>query len=122
MSKVIYGDEFLPQKPIEMLQKKDFKKNVILLAGFTDDEGSWIMTNIIDKTKYSIKNPVNLTKEQSFEELKNFSKRIKSDITVNGDNVARLYLSRLPNNDFNLIRRTIHGVVMSYKSICESYL
>jgi carboxylesterase type B len=110
MSQVIYGDEFLPQKPIEMLQKKDFKKNVRLLAGFTDDEGNWIMTNI-DGTKFSIKNPVNLTKEQAFEELKNFSKRIKSDITVNGDDVAKLYLSRLPNNDFDLIRRTI-GVAL----------
>jgi hypothetical protein len=30
---------------------------------------------------------------------------------VNGDNVAKLYLSRLPNSDYDLIRRTI-GVAL----------
>jgi len=76
MSNVRYGDEFLPKKPVDMLKNKDHKKNLKLIAGFTDDEVSWLLTERIDPIKYALINPANLTKSQAYEELKKLSEKL----------------------------------------------
>jgi carboxylesterase type B len=123
MSNVRYGDEFLPKKPVDMLKNKDHKKNLKLIAGFTDDEGSWLLTERIDPIKYALINPANLTKSQAYEELKKLSEKlITPSGHVNGENAAKLYLSRLPNSDYDLIRRTIGVALGDFYVSCTTAL
>jgi carboxylesterase type B len=123
MSQVRYGDEFLPKKPKDMLLSGDYKKNLKLMAGFTNDEGSWVLADRIDPIKYSHKNPSNLTKSQAYEELKTLSHRLITPYhSVNGDDVAKLYLSRLPNNDYDSIRRTMGVALGDFYITCTTML
>jgi hypothetical protein len=123
MSNVRYGDEFLPKKPVDMLKTGDHKKNFKLIAGITDDEGSWLLSDRLDSIKYSFTNPANLTKSQAYEELKKLSEKlITPSGPVNGDNVAKLYLSRLPNSDNDLIRRTIGVALGDFYLSCTTVL
>jgi len=123
MSLVRYGDEFLPRKPVEMLLNNDYKKNVRLLIGFTDDEGGWILSHMVDSMKYAHQNPSNLTKSEAYKELKSLSQRlITSSAHVNGDDVARLYLSRIPNTDYDSIRRTIGIALGDFYLSCTTML
>jgi carboxylesterase type B len=123
MSNVRYGDEFLPKKPVDMLKNKDHKKNFKLIVGFTDDEGSWLLADRIDTIKYALINPANLTKSQAYEELKKLSEKlITPSVHVNGDDVAKLYLSRLPNSDYDLIRRTMGVALGDFYISCTTAL
>jgi hypothetical protein len=106
-----------------MLKTGDHKKNFKLIAGFTDDEGSWILAQILDPIKYSLKSPANLTKSQAYEELKKLSEKLINPLgRVDGDNVAKLYLSRLPNSDYDLIRRTIGVALGDFYVSCATAL
>lgn len=119
---VIYGDEFLPRKPSEMLRIGDFKKNVNLLIGTTEDEGSYLLTSSIDPIKYSLKSPSNLTKAEAKQELKNIFSRFFPETKINFEEVFKLYISNLAENNYDLIRRSIGIVLGDYIRTCPTIL
>jgi carboxylesterase type B len=105
-SNIIYGDKFMPEKPIVMLRNGDYKKKINLMVSTTDEEGSWIMTKI-DSVRFSRENPINLTRDKAFSELQKLTDSIKIEPKINGKNVAKFYFERLPENNYDLLRRTI---------------
>jgi carboxylesterase type B len=123
MSNVRYGDEFLLKKPVNILKSGNHKKNFKLIAEITYDESSWLLSDRLDSIKYALKNPANLTKSQAYEELKKLSEKlITSSGPVNEDDFANLYLSRLPNSDYDLIRRTIGVALGDFYLSCTTVL
>ncbi|XP_054155066.1 cholinesterase 1-like [Oppia nitens] len=119
---LIYGDQFLPKSPSEMLNSGDFKRNVNLLIGTTDDEGSNILSTTVDTKKYSIVSPQNLTKSEAKLELKNIFRRFFPHLYVSADDIYRLYISHIPENDFSLIRQGIGRALGDYITTCPALL
>ncbi|CAG2171425.1 unnamed protein product [Oppiella nova] len=119
---VIYGDEFLPKSPVEMLKSGDFKKNVNLLVGTTVDEGSNVLTATVDSQKYSQHNPQNLSKSEARLELANIFRRFLPHLSVNAEDIYRLYVSHVPETDYPAIRRAIGRAIGDYLSTCPTLL
>jgi carboxylesterase type B len=53
MPQVVVDGQFLPNKPLSMLKSGDFKKNLNLLIGTTEDEGSFVLFFQVDNVKYN---------------------------------------------------------------------
>jgi carboxylesterase type B len=105
---VVIDGQFLPKRPLEMLKSGDYKKNVNLMIGSTQDEGSFVLPWKMDPIKYHPISPQNLTYSEAYEELKRIASGLRSKIPINGEDVAKLYFTGLSdNNDFDLLRRTI---------------
>ena len=119
---VVFGDEFLPKNPSEMLRSSDFKKNIRLLVGTTTDEGSEMLTLNIDPNKYSLTNPQNFSKTEVKVELINTFKRFFPNISISTEDIYRLYVSHLPNNDYELIRQSLGTALGDYIRTCPTIL
>jgi len=98
---------FLPQKPIDMIRSGNYKKNVNILMGTTDDEGSLLLTFLANRTKFSISNPENITKSEAKEILDSiFTKFLPID-SIKVEDIYNLYISQLPEDNFDAIRRSL---------------
>jgi acetylcholinesterase len=123
MLQVIVDGQFLPKKPLSLLKSGNFKKNLNLLIGTAEDEGSFVLPIQVDNVKYDYISPQNLTYREAFDELKQLVPRLSSKFPVNGQNVAKLYFTGLSdNNDFDLLRRTIGIAIGDYLLGCPTLL
>jgi carboxylesterase type B len=116
---VIYGDTFLPEEPIKMLSNGDHRKNINIFIGTTDDEGG-LMLPMIDLIKYSLTSPKGMTKEEAYEELKRFSAKLVSKKPIKGEEISKHYISALPSDDHNLMRRTIGIALGDFYITCPT--
>jgi len=116
---VVFGDSFLPEEPLKMISSGDHKKNVNLFIGTTEDEGG-LMLPMVDLIKYSLTSPKGITKEEAFDELKKFSEQLVSKTPINGEEVSKTYISPLPSDDQNLIRRTIGIALGDFYITCPT--
>ena len=119
---VIFGDEFLPKNPSEMLRTSDFKKNLHLMVGTTTDEGSDVLTLTVDPNKYSLINPQNFSKTEVRVEMKNIFKRFFPNITESIEDIYKLYVSHIPDNNYELIRQSIGVALGDYIRTCPALL
>jgi acetylcholinesterase len=121
MPQVVVDGQFLPKKPLSMLKSGDYKKNLSLLIGTTEDEGSFVLTFGVDNIKYNEFSPQNLTYSEAYDELKRIASVLTSKIPINGEDVAKLYFTGLSdNNDFDLLRRTIGIAIGDYLLGCPT--
>jgi carboxylesterase type B len=121
MSQVIVDGNFLPEMPLNMLKNGDYKKNVNLLIGTVEDEGSFALGMIVDPVKYSHTTPHNLTYNEAYNELRRLSSNLVSKQPVNGNDVAKLYFTGLSvNNDYDLLRRTIGIAIGDFALGCPT--
>lgn len=119
---VIFGDEFLPKSPQQMLRSADFKKNLNLLVGTTTDDGSDVLTLSVDPNKYSLTSPQNFTKTEVRVELKNLFKRFFPKISVSTEDVYKLYVSHISDTDLDLIRQSVGVALGDYIRTCPTIL
>ncbi|CAG2108106.1 unnamed protein product [Medioppia subpectinata] len=120
MAIVTYGDQFLPERPLDMLEKKNFKKDMSLLATTCEDEGGLFLPRHVKIDYFIPHSEIKLSKEEAIEILKNISKQIKSDIPVNVEAGARLYMSSLPSHDSELLLRTIGIAMGDFLLVCPT--
>lgn len=120
---VVIDGKFIPQRVIKMLKSGDYKKNVNLMMGTTSDEGSFILTYIVDPRKYHPFQPYNFTLSEASDELKRYSAMISSDIPVNTEDVAKVYFTGISTNseDYDLLRRTIGIALGDFYLTCPSF-
>jgi carboxylesterase type B len=121
MPQVVVDGQFLPKKPFSMLKSGDYKKNLNLLIGTTEDEGSFLLPFEVDNIKYNAFSPQNLTFSEAYDELKRITSILPSKIPINGEDVAKLYFTGLSdNNDFDLLRCTIGIAIGDYLLGCPN--
>ena len=121
MSHVIIDKDFLPERPLQMLQRGDFKKNINLLVGTVEDEGSFILSFYVDPNKYNRLSPQNLTFSEANSEMTRISSKLLSKMPVNGAEVAKLYFEGLSDkSSMNLLRRTIGIAVGDFLLACPA--
>jgi acetylcholinesterase len=120
-SQVVIDGQFLPKKPLSILISGDYKKNMNLLVGTVEDEGSYLLTRSVNNIKYDYFSPQNLTFSEAYDELKQIVSGLISEIPINGEDVAKLYFTGLSdNNDFDLLRRTIGIAIGDYLLGCPT--
>jgi carboxylesterase type B len=117
---VIYGDEFLPQKPIDMIRSGNYKKNVNLLMGTTDDEGSLLLTFMVNRTKFSISDPENITKSEAKEFLDSIFTKVFPIDSIKVEDIYNLYISQLSEDNFDAIRRSLGVALGDYALTCPT--
>jgi hypothetical protein len=83
----MYGNEFLPRKPIDMIEDGDYKMNPTLLVGFTEDEGSVVLP-LLDPKIYG-QNMTDLTYDDGKDSLKRIMMRYNLNIPVKYDDITR---------------------------------
>ncbi|CAG2114084.1 unnamed protein product [Medioppia subpectinata] len=103
---VIYGDQFLPKSPTEMIP----------------DEGSHVLSAIVNAQKYSPTNGHNLTKSEARLELANIFGRFFPALGVDADDVYRLYVQQYADNDYPAIRQAVGRALGDYLTACPTIL
>jgi carboxylesterase type B len=99
---VIYGDQLLPQKPSVMLKSGNYKKEVNLLMGTTDDEGSVFVSLLMDSKQLS-----NITKAKVEKYISQLFSAVSPKFLINSDEIYKLYASQLPEHNYDAIRRSL---------------
>jgi len=117
---VVYGDEFLPRKVSQMFKAGDCKKDVNVLMGTTDDEGSFILSFLIDPKNFSLSNPINMSKSEAKQFLKFVLPRFFPRAMINSEDVYNLYISQLPEDNYDAIRRSIGVALGDYLLTCPT--
>ena len=125
---VVTDGEFLPQKPIDMIRSDmishhDFKKNVNLMISTVEDEGAFLINNFNDPVKFDFMNPKNLTITEAYNDLADIASNLNSEVPINGEDVAKLYLNGFGDNtDSELLPKTIGIAVGDYYITCPTLL
>ncbi|CAG2103047.1 unnamed protein product, partial [Medioppia subpectinata] len=118
---VVIDGKFLPKRPKEMLEERDFKRNVNLLVSTVEDEGSFLLTWLTDPEKFHATNPKNFTLEEAKQELTEIADNLCSKKRVNGEDVAKLYFSGFSDqNSSDAIRRQLGIAVGDYYLTCPT--
>ena len=121
MSQVVIDKDFLPDRPLKMLEQGDFKKNVNLLVGTAEDEGSFVLGFYVDQVKYAKDSPPNITFSEAYSELSRISSTLVSKKPIDGESVSKLYFSGLSDsNSPDLLRRTIGIAVGDFLLGCPA--
>jgi len=81
-----------------------------------------LLTATVDSQKYSLHNPQNLSKSEARLELANIFRRFLPHLSVNSEDMYRLYVSHLPETDYPAIRRAIGRAIGDYLSTCPTLL
>ena len=121
MSQVVIDNDFLPDRPLEMLRSGDYKQNINLMIGTAKDEGSFVIAFYVDPHKYSQNNPPNITFSEAADDLARISSTLYSKAPVDGQEVSRLYFSGLSDRSgSDLLRRTIGIAIGDYLLGCPT--
>ena len=102
---VVIDGEFLPAKPIELLEKGDYKTDVNLLVDTVKDEGSFML--FAADPKFKAENPEKITLKEAKEV---FFKMLSHNVhNVPKDTISKLYFDKLnpDNEDSDLYRKQV---------------
>ncbi|CAG2164679.1 unnamed protein product [Oppiella nova] len=116
VSFLVADGTFLPKKPHEMLISGDFRKDMNLMIGNCEDEGSNVLmlfaTNLgEDPKKYDSHNPTPITYTEAYNTTKNLFSSLALKPRINGEDVAKLYFTGLSDKTSqDILRRSIESV------------
>jgi carboxylesterase 1 len=120
----VIDGQYMTDKPIEQIEKGNYKTDANVLIGTTSDEGSFVLHWIVDPLKYDKHNPHNLTRNQAFDELKRIATFYGCLSETDAENVAKTYFLNISpqSDDYDLIRRTIGVAFGDYMIGCPTIL
>jgi carboxylesterase type B len=113
----IYGDELLPQEPIQALRDGNYKKKAALLFGVTTDEGSLVdpgMSESFDRTKLS-----------TIADYKSAVKTILEDMQVASavaDDIVQFYYSKVADSDLDAAFKAYTDIIGDLSLGCPTLL
>ena len=115
---VIVDGEFLPQSPTQIIRSGDYKQDANLLFGTAQDEGSLFINRIVPDI-----NEKNFTYQEVFEILVEGSPKLSNKYIINGEDVAKIYLNGLSDdNDPGTLKRAIGVAIGDIILACPTIL
>ncbi|CAG2178073.1 unnamed protein product, partial [Oppiella nova] len=117
---------FLPKKPHEMLISGDFRKDMNLMIGNCEDEGSNVLMLFAsnlgeDPKKYDTHNPTPITYTEAYNTTKNLFSSLALKPRINGEDVAKLYFTGLSDKTSqDVVRRSIGYAFGDYAMTCPT--
>ncbi|CAG2170297.1 unnamed protein product [Oppiella nova] len=111
----IFGDPFMREGPLDMVDHKETKKKINLLLGTTEDEGSWIWNKINENKALT-----HLTKTEAIEELESIFNGLKVDPKIDGQSVAKFYMNKIPDTNPDVFMKTVGIAVGDFFITCPA--
>ncbi|CAG2115452.1 unnamed protein product, partial [Medioppia subpectinata] len=118
--------QFVPQNPIEMLKSGDYKKDMDVMIGTVDNEGSLFLPSIFDNGVFDQFYPNPITYSDAIIHVLAIIRSYKTqlgDLDANSQHVINTYFNGMSNvTHYELLLRTVGRVLGDYRVTCPTKL